>query len=63
MKFLLAIYRYNPFGGLQRDTLRLIEELTGRGHEVIVFTTAWDGPGPRLSSFPPRNCVPTTPTC
>lgn len=46
MKFLLAIYRYNPFGGLQRDTLRLIEELTGRGHEVVVFTTAWDGPQP-----------------
>jgi len=46
MKFLLAIYKYNPFGGLQRDTLRLIRELTGRGHEVIVFTTAWDGPEP-----------------
>jgi UDP-glucose:(heptosyl)LPS alpha-1,3-glucosyltransferase len=46
MKFLLAIYRYNPFGGLQRDTLRLIRELTGRGHKVVVFTTAWDGPEP-----------------
>ena len=46
MKFLLAIYKYNPFGGLQRDTLRLIRELAGRGHEVIVFTTAWDGPEP-----------------
>ena len=46
MRFLLAIYKYNPFGGLQRDTLRLIQELTGRGHEVIVFTTAWDGPQP-----------------
>ena len=41
MRFLLAIYKYNPFGGLQRDTLRLIQELTGRGHEVIVFTTAY----------------------
>lgn len=46
MKFLLAIYKYNPFGGLQRDTLRLIQELTGRGHEAVVFTTAWDGPQP-----------------
>ena len=46
MKFLLAIYRYDPFGGLQRDTLRLLQELTGRGHEVLVFTTAWDGPEP-----------------
>ena len=46
MKFLLAIYKYNPFGGLQRDTMRLIQELAGRGHEVIVLTTAWDGPPP-----------------
>ena len=46
MKFLLAIYKYDPFGGLQRDTFRLIQELAGRGHEVIVFTTAWDGPPP-----------------
>ena len=46
MKFLLAIYKYNPFGGLQRDTLRLIQELAERGHEVVVFTTAWDGPEP-----------------
>ena len=46
MKFLLAIYKYNPFGGLQRDTLRLIRELTGRGHEAVVFATAWDGPQP-----------------
>jgi len=46
MKFLLAIYRYDPFGGLQRDTLRLIQELTGRGHSVIVFAARWDGPEP-----------------
>ena len=46
MKFLLAIYKYNPFGGLQRDTLRLIGELAGRGHEVVVFTTSWNGPEP-----------------
>ena len=46
MKFLLAIYKYDPFGGLQRDTLRLIQELAGRGHEVVVFTTAWDAPPP-----------------
>ncbi len=46
MKFLLAIYKYDPFGGLQRDTLRLIRELAGRGHEAVVFTTAWDAPPP-----------------
>jgi len=46
MKFLLAIYRYDPFGGLQRDTLRLIQELLGRGHSVIVFAAVWEGPPP-----------------
>ena len=46
MKYLLAIYRYDPFGGLQRDTLRLIEELLGRGHSVILFAAVWEGPPP-----------------
>lgn len=46
MKFLIAIYRCDPFGGLQRDTIRLVQELTGRGHSVIVFTARWDGPPP-----------------
>ena len=46
MTFLLAIFKYDPFGGLQRDTLRLIQELTDRSHRVIVLTTAWDGPEP-----------------
>ena len=46
MKFLIAIYRCDPFGGLQRDTIRLIQELAGRGHDVIVFTACWEGPPP-----------------
>ena len=46
MRFLLAIYRCNPYGGLQRDTLRLIEELIRRGHSVVVFTAVWEGPPP-----------------
>jgi len=46
MTFLLAIFKYNPFGGLQRDTLRLVRELADRGHRVVVLTTAWDGPEP-----------------
>ena len=46
MTFLLAIFKYDPFGGLQRDTLRLIRELTDRGHRVVVLTTAWNGSEP-----------------
>lgn len=46
MRFLVAIYRCDPFGGLQRDTIRLIQELADRGHDVVVFTARWDGPPP-----------------
>jgi len=58
MRFLLAIYKYNPFGGLQRDTLRLVQELAGRGHEIVVFTTAWDGPPPPAGTILERVRVP-----
>ena len=58
MRFLLAIYKYDPFGGLQRDTLRLVRELAGRGHEVIVFTTAWDGPLPPAGTVLEKVRVP-----
>lgn len=43
---LAALYRYHPFGGLQRDSMRLFEELAARGHHVIVFTAEWTGPVP-----------------
>ena len=58
MRFLLAIYKYDPFGGLQRDTLRLVRELAGRGHEVVVFTTAWDGPPPPAGTVLEKILVP-----
>lgn len=44
MKIIIALYKYFYWGGLQKDTLRLAEEAIKRGHEVTVFTTAWDNP-------------------
>ncbi len=38
----LAIYRYFPHGGLQRDMRRIAEELLKRGHRVTIFTARWD---------------------
>ena len=32
------------WGGLQKDTLRLAEELHARGHQIDVFTTEWENP-------------------
>ena len=41
MKIALGIFVYFPFGGLQRDMMKIAEELTSRGAEVTVFTGAW----------------------
>ena len=37
------IYSYFPFGGLQRDFLRIATECVSRGHRVTVYTLSWDG--------------------
>ena len=46
MKLLLALFKYFPSGGLQKDTLRFAEEAIRRGHDVALLTTSWDGPPP-----------------
>jgi UDP-glucose:(heptosyl)LPS alpha-1,3-glucosyltransferase len=46
VKFLFALFKYFPFGGLQKDTLRFAEEALSRGHQPAILTTAWDGPPP-----------------
>lgn len=46
MKFLIALFRYFPYGGLQKDFLRIAEELLRRGHQVLCVCMEWDGPVP-----------------
>ena len=46
MRLAVAILKYFPHGGLQRDFLRISEEAHSRGHEVIVYTTSWKGEKP-----------------
>ena len=41
-----CLYKYFPYGGLQRDFLRIAEECTKRGHQVTVYTLKWDGSYP-----------------
>ena len=43
MKFAFIIFKYFPFGGMQRDMLRTANELVARGHSVEVFTLNWQG--------------------
>lgn len=59
MKIALAIFKYFPHGGLQRDFMRIAKELLARNHSVTVFTRSFEGEKPRglkveilkLSSF------------
>jgi UDP-glucose:(heptosyl)LPS alpha-1,3-glucosyltransferase len=38
-----VLYKYFPFGGLQRDFLRIALECRKRGHTVRVYTLLWEG--------------------
>jgi UDP-glucose:(heptosyl)LPS alpha-1,3-glucosyltransferase len=42
-KFAFCLFEYVPFGGMQRDLLRIIEVCRGRGHRVDVFARYWQG--------------------
>ena len=46
MKFAFCLYKYFPFGGLQRDMLQIAEECTNRGHQVDCYVRKWEGDKP-----------------
>jgi len=41
-----CLFKYFPFGGLQRDFLRIAEMTREQGHRIRVYTLSWDGPVP-----------------
>jgi UDP-glucose:(heptosyl)LPS alpha-1,3-glucosyltransferase len=41
-----SLFKYFPFGGLQRDFLRIAEECQKRGFAIRVYTLLWQGPIP-----------------
>jgi UDP-glucose:(heptosyl)LPS alpha-1,3-glucosyltransferase len=43
LNFAFLIFKYFPYGGMQRDMLRTANELVKRGHFVEIFTMSWDG--------------------
>jgi UDP-glucose:(heptosyl)LPS alpha-1,3-glucosyltransferase len=43
MRLAFLIYKYFPYGGLQRDLARFVVELQRRGHDCRVYCTAWQG--------------------
>ena len=46
IKLAFCLYKYFPYGGLQRDFIRIAQECQGRGHQVRVYTLVWRGPIP-----------------
>ena len=54
MQLAFVLYKYFPFGGLQRDFMRIALECQQRGHKIRVYTLIWDcllytSPSPRDS--------------
>ncbi len=43
MHLTFLIYSYFPYGGQQRDFLRIVTECLQRGHQVTVYTRSWQG--------------------
>lgn len=43
MKFSFLIYTYFPYGGQQRDFLKIVSECLQRGHQIDVYTLRWQG--------------------
>lgn len=46
MKLAFVLYKYFPYGGLQRDMLRIATACREAGHQLYVYTMAWDGAVP-----------------
>lgn len=43
MKLAFCLLNYFPFGGLQRDFMRIAKACVANHHEVHVFTSSWEG--------------------
>lgn len=46
MRIAFCINKYFPYGGLQRDFMRIAKEVLSRGHTVRVYTRQWEGDNP-----------------
>ena len=43
MQLAFTLFKYFPFGGLQRDFLRIALACQARGHSIRVYTLSWQG--------------------
>ena len=43
MRLAFCLFKYYPFGGLERDCVRIAQECLKRGYKVDLYTMAWEG--------------------
>ncbi len=46
MQLAFCLYKYFPFGGMQRDFLRIAQACQARGHAIRVYVLEWQGEVP-----------------
>ena len=46
MKLAFCLYKFFPYGGLERNFLRISQLCAERGHSIDVYTMDWKGPKP-----------------
>ncbi len=46
MNLAFCLFKYFPYGGLQRDCLRIAHACKARGHQVVILTSQWQGDKP-----------------
>jgi UDP-glucose:(heptosyl)LPS alpha-1,3-glucosyltransferase len=46
MKLLFGLFKYFPYGGLERDMLAVARVCQNHGHEVTIYTAYWQGEKP-----------------
>ncbi len=46
MRLAFCLFKYYPFGGLERDFMKIALECQRRGHAIDVYTMAWEGEVP-----------------
>jgi UDP-glucose:(heptosyl)LPS alpha-1,3-glucosyltransferase len=46
MRIAFTIFKFFPHGGIQRDLMKILQEVQRRGHEATVYTLRWQAPWP-----------------
>ncbi len=43
MRFAFCLFKYFPYGGLERNFLSIAQQCIQRGHQISIYTRSWEG--------------------